>query len=1452
MLLMDEPELYARKALRSSPGQLSMFTGLEHTGTAADWKEDLHPRDDDGKFRPKGVAKAGVGPTVEESPTGVRKKTVKSSPGQIPLPLGDDEIAEAKRVIQQMRGEAGPRATGDDKPFSLSSGKPSPVKPSGNTVQKPLFGEKPAAPMPAPPTGKAQQKPLFGEEKPATPDVAAKTTDAATAQGAGKKPWEGWSPEDMAIRPMGTHNPLWYDGHKTSSGMTMHVEAKPDGTYQAWKSFDATPDAKMHVSAGKDAEMTMNNIWRGGVGVGPGTPQMEELIRRGMEKGNPAAPAAEPPKHPPADPEFSLSTKPKHTPAKIEGSGKARQVDLFAGRGDSPGQTSFFDDIDPAAKNVGAMEKKRADPDIDALAKSAVDANENVWTHAKSAGHNPIKDWTPEQRQAYSDAVTRHREAAQPAKPEPSEGRAKAMAAQKQRDEAGTNVKHSPAMQAAIAQTLERLGPKAPAAAPLKATLFHGRTGALDTNIDLDRPDDDDNSFGPGLYLSHDRERAAGYGPDVHEVGVDIHPDNLLDLEGPASPEQFDRINAAAKKLGLPEMTVGRSDSTNRNRWKNLARTVGSQAAANKVLKEAGFHAIANGKWETVVLDPKAISGGQKPARSAALDDKIASSTGLIAKIGKQMGVKPQDMDDFISDVQLKAIKGQGGYDPEKGEFSTWLATVARNHKMTQQTRQKAGKRAGVTQSLATPLEGGKGSLADTVAAKPEKREIGDALDVEKVREAMGSLPDKQREAFMAVMTGGKSVTEAAAEMGISKQAVSAYVNLAKAKIKAAVGAEEEAEPAKEPPKTATAPQTLAEKVAAQRAAGKKATPPKAKPKPKTMVSMSGGSFELVKENDDGTVTVKNDQGDEFTSDPGEDYQIEGRAKSPAQPVAPVAKQEAATPSPPAKPVPSAEPPPEPEPQNPSPDDTPREAAAKASKKQIDEDYAFARKSEVPNAGEDLLGSARHKRNAWKGLADAEANGTADEMVTRENLLKHEPHDLVTAAEKNPLTALAMHYALRKFPAKPGYGNERALSRRTDEQKAKDRRQFHEAFQSIKAKADELAHAHADPIAAMKAMQGHVLGIIHKNREGGDRYNNTSNALASLYNNLHANGRGPLTVAGQMKAFSEAARAKYGDDVKAVYESAGSHAQDIIEGKSLNHTFGRESGGKGRPEFNPADLYVKTATRKGGRVIDANTVKASTGFLMNNLGMRGIQHGNSVTDDERQHHLQKTSEAFADMADVLGLEDGDMSLGGKLGLAFGARGHGTASAHYEPMSKVINLTRKSGVGTLAHEWGHFFDHALADFKISRGANKADAEYMSEMTREHEFRKDEKGDWIKDENGKVKTFETATGPLPKAYKELREAWSSSGYKARLSKYVNEQVRSKMMSQAKAKYWTSGREVFARCFEQYIQHKLRDSDRENTYLSGLDAGHPLWPSAEEVKAMAPAFDAIFAAYKAREKK
>lgn len=99
--------------------------------------------------------------------------------------------------------------------------------------------------------------------------------------------------------------------------------------------------------------------------------------------------------------------------------------------------------------------------------------------------------------------------------------------------------------------------------------------------------------------------------------------------------------------------------------------------------------------------------------------------------------------------------------------------------------------------------------------------------------------------------------------------------------------------------------------------------------------------------------------------------------------------------------------------------------------------------------------------------------------------------------------------------------------------------------------------------------------------------------------------------------------------------------------------------------------------------------------LLETFGFRGIEWGNWVPQHERQAILNHAFEAFHDLADVLGLPPRMMSLNGALGIGFGSRGRGRFAAHFEPNRCVINLTRLSGAGSLAHEWGHAVDHWAA-------------------------------------------------------------------------------------------------------------------------------------------------------------
>ena len=129
--------------------------------------------------------------------------------------------------------------------------------------------------------------------------------------------------------------------------------------------------------------------------------------------------------------------------------------------------------------------------------------------------------------------------------------------------------------------------------------------------------------------------------------------------------------------------------------------------------------------------------------------------------------------------------------------------------------------------------------------------------------------------------------------------------------------------------------------------------------------------------------------------------------------------------------------------------------------------------------------------------------------------------------------------------------------------------------------------------------------------------------------------------------------------------------------------------------------------RVGGRALAVESTQA----LKDQFGLRDVQSGNWVLKDPKsaEFHVQRTAEAFADLADLLGVPEGQVSANGRLAMAFGARGkgnagwRGAAQAHYDGVYRVINLTKMGGGGALGHEWWHAIDNLM---KEAEGAGAA--------------------------------------------------------------------------------------------------------------------------------------------------
>ncbi|MCK5607524.1 hypothetical protein KAR91_36915 [Candidatus Pacearchaeota archaeon] len=169
-------------------------------------------------------------------------------------------------------------------------------------------------------------------------------------------------------------------------------------------------------------------------------------------------------------------------------------------------------------------------------------------------------------------------------------------------------------------------------------------------------------------------------------------------------------------------------------------------------------------------------------------------------------------------------------------------------------------------------------------------------------------------------------------------------------------------------------------------------------------------------------------------------------------------------------------------------------------------------------------------------------------------------------------------------------------------------------------------------------------------------------------------------------------------------DSFGKHVASARVGRVKDYSFakGESKVKKGTKQNVRFQLAVADhIERKGGRPIAAETTEE----LKKHFKLKNVQSGNWVLKDinSAKFHVEQSSMAFQDMADMLKIPDKDISMHNRLSIAFGARGQGLskAAAHYESKYMAMNLTKMKGGGSLSHEWFHANDHIVGE--IDRGA-----------------------------------------------------------------------------------------------------------------------------------------------------
>lgn len=253
--------------------------------------------------------------------------------------------------------------------------------------------------------------------------------------------------------------------------------------------------------------------------------------------------------------------------------------------------------------------------------------------------------------------------------------------------------------------------------------------------------------------------------------------------------------------------------------------------------------------------------------------------------------------------------------------------------------------------------------------------------------------------------------------------------------------------------------------------------------------------------------------------------------------------------------------------------------------------------------------------------------------------------------------------------------------------------------------------------------------------------------------------------------------------------------------------------------------------------------------LQKEFGLSGAQFGNWVENQRRQEDLNNFYEAMMDLADITGLPPKSLCFGHTLAMQFGSNGMAKAMAHYDPSQIAINLNKKNGAGSLAHEWFHAVDNLFARYRTEGAVT---SRYMTQEKDVREVSQGVPEQYITQVPGADFTRQEVVKAFADVYQAIHQE-------------TKVEVRSSMLDVGKSKgYWGTPVELAARSFQAYVCYKLAEKGITDDYLSlyrtekswkEVTAGayteeaYP-YPTKAEMPAIAKAYDHLFEVLKTKE--
>lgn len=213
--------------------------------------------------------------------------------------------------------------------------------------------------------------------------------------------------------------------------------------------------------------------------------------------------------------------------------------------------------------------------------------------------------------------------------------------------------------------------------------------------------------------------------------------------------------------------------------------------------------------------------------------------------------------------------------------------------------------------------------------------------------------------------------------------------------------------------------------------------------------------------------------------------------------------------------------------------------------------------------------------------------------------------------------------------------------------------------------------------------------------------------------------------------------------------------------------------------------------------------------MLEEFGFRGGEFGNWLSESDRKQSLNFCYDAFMDLRYALKMQPSDVSFTGTLAIAFGSRGRGgarSAVAHYEPARQVINLTKMKGAGSLAHEWIHAMDHAVANYCAGTSMDLA-----------------------------TKSVYSVKKEIPEEFFNIMKTIKGCRNYIAAAEEMDKNFGSDSQG-----YWSSDCELLARAGACWIHDRLTAVGIKNDYLCGHAEGDSIAPHGEERERINQAFN------------